>query len=924
MLCLLVSACRPSGLIGHLSPSHSNLTLPQTRKGMTVPELANCYSANPAYLAVAMRCFAQQGWFVRENASDGVDYLYHETEMFFQVLREGLDVYQRIGDFLIAALPFERSLLGTRTSSDDLCERFTSLVREANDSWNGCGQPYMRDHWTGALIVPLMVALLQMGLLDQPVNSFDLSIPGTTRLLAAAGWIDIANQCWTEAGELGRGHALYLGMMCSYIPMLVRLRDIIFGDAFQRTHVNVGQTEQHVDRKLNILASGAAHRKYFSNVDEIFVDIFNQNPIESQPRFVMDIGCGDGSWLKHIYRVVRDQTHRGKVLESHPLLMIGVDYNVVCEKVCLDLLREASIPALFLTGDITDPADIAAKLEPHRLSMNAGLHIRSFIDHNRVYEVPLSLPRHDVLQPSSAYASEDNRAIRPGILQRNLVEFLQKWTPYADPHGLVILEGHCVDPAIVRWHLGDTHNLVFDTYHGFSHQYPVDFEVFMAGAAEAGLYPVIHEQQRYPSRKPFVSISANRFKSTSPMPSPMPSQLLSLDHNRGIGTDDRSGEWHPRSSDVLPDVMHNSEADRVESATSSSNEDGDRLHALLYCEGDLRYPRPWCHPPTGRLLRPILKRIGTLLDRIEHREQDRREICLVDYGTGTGMAAIELLRACHANGYLRRCLDLGVRLRLCLLDLPSNWFAKAYELLSAYPFVEFYAIRDEATGSFLPLISLVGVGQVDIVLASMVFHLIRPEPLSRVLHDIASILAPSGLLVWNSPDIGPAGRDTVLFHHANREIRRMVLDCIERPERLLDTRWAMRDQRGVEAVCAQLHRLQSLLDSTRLASIRAQADRQILPSPNLLPDLLSIATPYFDTTHYHTLAFEMCSDEVIDTLLVPANQRYLGEIPHRDLRECLIKGLMTHDVIPGIQHGPAGTRQGYAVHWTFGEFISNL
>jgi hypothetical protein len=75
---------------------------------------------------------------------------------------------------------------------------------------------------------------------------------------------------------------------------------------------------------------------------------------------------------------------------------------------------------------------------------------------------------------------------------------------------MVILEAHCVDPAVAARHLGDIHNVTFDTYHGLSKQYVVDFDVFMRSAKRAGLQVAPEQQRRYPSKLPFVAISLNR------------------------------------------------------------------------------------------------------------------------------------------------------------------------------------------------------------------------------------------------------------------------------------------------------------------------------------------------------------------------------------------------------------------------------
>jgi hypothetical protein len=202
------------------------------------------------------------------------------------------------------------------------------------------------------------------------------------------------------------------------------------------------------------------------------------------------------------------RTKRGKHLAQYPLLMVGADYNTVAQEVARKTLADARIPSLVLFGDITDPIRFARDLRQHGLDIRRGLHVRAFIDHNRRYQRP---ERNRTLSSPStgAYIDDDGATIPNHLLEEDLVSFLERWVPYVGRHGLVLLEAHCVDPRIASRHAGETHNIVFDTYHGFSLQYPIDFETFMEAAWTAGLDPVLYHQKRYPSRRPFVSISNN-------------------------------------------------------------------------------------------------------------------------------------------------------------------------------------------------------------------------------------------------------------------------------------------------------------------------------------------------------------------------------------------------------------------------------
>ena len=52
--------------------------------------------------------------------------------------------------------------------------------------------------------------------------------------------------------------------------------------------------ELHVDRRLNVLGSGAMHVRYFQELCKAVGCLFDQRDIESQPLYVCDMGCVQG------------------------------------------------------------------------------------------------------------------------------------------------------------------------------------------------------------------------------------------------------------------------------------------------------------------------------------------------------------------------------------------------------------------------------------------------------------------------------------------------------------------------------------------------------------------------------------------------------------------------------------------------------
>ena len=137
---------------------------------------------------------------------------------------------------------------------------------------------------------------------------------------------------------------------------------MIFGDPeILRTRDQL-ETEIHVDRATNVWGSGGAHAVYFNAIDEIIVKLFNK-PIDKQPKGILDMGCGNGAFLQHIFDVIDQQTARGKLLDEYPLFIVGADYNQIALKIAKENLINADIWAKVIFGDVGKPDVLAEKLK---------------------------------------------------------------------------------------------------------------------------------------------------------------------------------------------------------------------------------------------------------------------------------------------------------------------------------------------------------------------------------------------------------------------------------------------------------------------------------------------------------------------------------------------------------------------------------
>jgi ubiquinone/menaquinone biosynthesis C-methylase UbiE len=841
------------------------------------------------YMRVSLRCLASQGWLEGDLTLDPETTVMRWTEAG-RLTAPYFDRYADVGRFLAtfsSLVPAAWSL-----HWDDIqSAAFLELLDLACARWElGPELPTAErvlttTHLDAGMVVPAMLSMRGARLLveEGPALPDTEAGRGVGRFLQAVGWMD-ADGRWTPGGDQARKFAVHFGMAASYLPLLARLPELFQGEDVVAPEA--GAPEWHVHRGLNVIASAAAHKRYFADADRIFAEIFDREPLADQPRFVADMGCGDGSWLVHVHRHVGERTVRGRHTDEHPLLMVGLDFNAAALEQARRVLDEAGIPALLLLGDISDPDGVSRTLAEHGLTMEDGLHIRAFIDHDRTF---LGADESIAVEgwSSGAYVDRDGQPLGGYEVERDLVAHLERWAPHVRKHGIVMLEAHCVHPRIARQHLGATHSVAFDAYHGYSHQYPIEHSSFLRCCRQAGLQHATHAERRYPASRPFVAVSLNRLLAGTPEV-PLPA----LDSSAA-----RHDTWQPEDGADL--------------------EDGRGLHRLLYAGGDLRYPRLWASAATGYV-------VAGALEVVERRLADAQPgetVTLLDYGAGTGLAAIEFLKACRERGLEERLDRLGVTLELHLADLPSSWFAQGFELLRDCAWTRFHSLGAPG-GGFRALAEVMQGRRADVVMANMVFHLIPHSALPRAAAGLAEVVAPGGRLLWNSPDLGPPGPYAVLFHDPNRALRARWLDLVagERSARAAPPDADAIDPTHPAYLREAIHQARLAQNEESIRAAQARADRRVLPWANPAEDVASAVDAAFDgECEWEMQTHEILAGDIVDTLLVPSNQaEFLSEITDRDLREQVVRGLMLDEVLPTFRAQPAGTAVGLNVQWTLG------
>ena len=833
------------------------------------------------YLRVALRALASVGWIEAQLPMQPGSTSLRWTEDG-RAVAGSLDHYLAVGRYL-QAFPEPDPEAWSRPWDSATVRLFEDLVRHAGDGWQVTDQvpnelaDVVRAHLDGAVLIPAMLRLHGIGAVGDAglaQSSKDAWTRHAIELLRHVGWLRSDSHNWTPAGSVARSSSTHYGLSASYLPLLAKLPSLFLGSETVSSSLDSSGPEWHVNRSLNVTASGAAHGRYFADAEEVICDLFDRQPLAGQPRFVAEWAAATAvGWYGSTPPCAHERSEAAT--RSHPLVMVGLDCNEAALERARAVLDQHQVPSLLVRADISDPVGVADLLAARGLEMEDGLHIRSFIDHDRAYRGAGNGGVPSSGWSTGAYVGEGGAALSTEEVERDLVAHLERWAPHVQRHGVVVLEAHSVPPSVSRRHLGALHTIAFDAYHGFSHQYPVEHAPFLSACRAAKLEPDPVCTRRYPSSRPFVAVSLNRFVGANePLALPGPS-----------GRSDDRGTWSPD-----PGI---------------DTTDGEGLHRLLYSRGDLRHPRTWCLAPTGWIVGRALAQIEARLEAAVSGDVIR----ILDYGTGSGLAAIELLKACVERNVESRLERVGARVELHLVDLPSAWFARGHQLLSGSGWTRFHSLRG-SDGSFRALSDLISPHSVDVIMASMVFHLIPPDALTRVAADLSNVLKPGGLLLWNSPDLGPPGPHSVLFHGPNRVLRERWAALVNDPH-----------SRGEadEFVVRAAERVAANLGPADRVAAERRASKRILQIPTAA-SAVSAAIDEYLRGSVEIRTFEMLDEEVLDALLVPSNVgEYLSEIEVPEERDEVARRLMRDEVLPAFKAGPAGTGLGVNVQWTFGD-----
>lgn len=488
-------------------------------------EVAQYKKSNVGYLHVALRCLASQGILKYQSGENPNAILFKHSEKTLLLLKLVpliQPIYTRF-----KKSDFFTSVQWNSSHKEDvqfLLSEYQAIQQKLKNESNSFAEDLLlmlEGFFVGPIIVGLgMTGMFHNYFMESSFTAEEFHkepqlFETILEFLSQLGWFSEKNKHYqfTDLGLSFAKKATAYGVTVSYLPMFQSLDKLLFGNATEVKEYNLLETEKHVNREMNVWGSGGAHSTYFKAIDSVILSIFNQ-PLDQQPKGILDMGCGNGAFLIHLYTVIERFTLRGKHLQDHPLFLVGVDYNTAALKVTRSNLIAADIWAKVIWGDISNPQQLAQDLlENYAIELGNLLNVRTFLDHNRIWE-DVDLPNDAKFELSTGAYAIKGRFLSSETVQENLKQHFLKWKPFIEKNGLLLIELHTVNPNLVAKNLGKTAAIAYDATHGFSDQYIVEVDVFIDVLKQIGLHSQTEYFKKYPNTD-FATVSLHVIKSSN-------------------------------------------------------------------------------------------------------------------------------------------------------------------------------------------------------------------------------------------------------------------------------------------------------------------------------------------------------------------------------------------------------------------------
>jgi hypothetical protein len=557
------------------------------------------YAHNLGNLWAALRLLDLAGWVTLDGVGEETAFtLTDQGAAVIELLRRARDVIEPCVRALTSTKLYYKLFRVTDPDSQPAADEFRRLVDSALAGWGPLGAEYAGDpdpirlrartHLCGYLDGILLAAtMVAMGMPAYEGSGRNIAPVApkifaefTARGASLRGLLARYNETFMRAAvDLLRGRGIleaqaastpdapdgsdllrltswgealvnvapaFAALPCSYMRTYAVIEEVLFGPSTDPLSI---ASDGHVDRVVNVFgSSGAGSGPAVKLICErILKPLFDNPRLDEQPAGLADMGCGDGTALLAMAEYVLRSTSRGKHLDTHPLFVIGADFNEVPRartRATLSALADvAGITTAVVHADISDPDAYAETVRelgfalgaPGRsLALDDLAHTFMFLVHNRrltiktveearaVFSRQLRLADARALTeaiglcrgrsvdlPSDQYALldvicaqfdmsfVDDRGLVPGtIVGADLVEFMRRWAAYSR-HGFIAVEGHIPQTNALQEPVPDSRakwlrceklpQALNWGMHAFSRQYLLPYEQFRLALTLAGV-----------------------------------------------------------------------------------------------------------------------------------------------------------------------------------------------------------------------------------------------------------------------------------------------------------------------------------------------------------------------------------------------------------------------------------------------------
>jgi ubiquinone/menaquinone biosynthesis C-methylase UbiE len=305
--------------------------------------------------------------------------------------------------------------------------------------------------------------------------------------------------------------------------------------------------------------------------------------------------------------------------------------------------------------------------------------------------------------------------------------------------------------------------------------------------------------------------------------------------------------------------------------------DGEAYHRALYPTGSTDVLAGW-HEES---IIPLVEKAAEFIKTGD---------IVVDYGSGSGGSAVELLKLLDSQ---------NKNIKLVLIDPLPSWFSKAWDLLHFREDVFFrLSSYTDSDGKYKirTLEEMLEGEKVDYIISASTLHLIPPKVYSKLFTELYNSLKSEGTFFWNSGDIERDDKpeNTVFLHDPYRRVRDLIAD---------DKTYREKIKNMPEKVAK---------------TIETIAARMFPPPPtfNVLKDALTSAG--FEGK-IDSSVVTMNRDDARSFITVPRLTGIAGAIEEKEEREKLILHNLEISLNEMKERGQAN-ESGYQTFWTYGTF----